>query len=172
MIRPCERGEFEAIYQVVNDAAQAYKRVIAPDRWKEPYMSGDELRREIQEGVLFWGYYEGKELLGVMGLQHVLDVALIRHAYVRTARRNEGIGGELLSELRLATTRPMLVGTWAAATWAIGFYEKRGFRLVSAEEKDHLLRSYWTVPERQIEESVVLADERWFEAAEKAADGA
>ncbi len=116
----------------------------------------------MDEGVVFWGYEDDGELIGVMGIQFVQDVTLIRHAYVRTARQNQGIGGSLLSELRRQTNRPILIGTWADASWAIGFYEKHGFQLVSAKEKDQLLRKYWSIPERQIETSVVLADQTWF----------
>ena len=127
-------------------------------------MPWEELQHEIAAGVAFWGYEEDGELLGVMGIQHVQDVTLIRHAYVRTARRNQGIGGQLLSVLRRQTDRPILIGTWAAATWAVRFYEQHGFRRVSAEEKDRLLRTYWSIPERQVETSVVLADPGWFNA--------
>jgi len=162
MIRLCENNDFEMIYEVINDAAQAYKGVIPADLWKEPYMSKDELRREIEEGVVFWGYEEGGEIVGVMGIQHIQDVTLLRHAYVRTAERNRAIGSKLLSYLREQTTRPVLIGTWADATWAIRFYEKHGFRLVIPEEKDRLLRKYWSIPERQIETSVVLANQDWF----------
>ncbi len=165
MIRQCDNTEFEMIYEIINDAAQAYKGVIPADCWKEPYMSEDELRHEMDEGVVFWGYEEDGELVGVMGIQQVQDVTLIRHAYVRTAKRNQGIGGILLSYLREQTTRPILIGTWADAVWAIRFYEKHGFRLVSSEEKDRLLRKYWSIPERQIETSVVLADQKWFDNA-------
>ena len=172
MIRQCDNGEFETIYEIINDVAQAYRGVIPVDRWKEPYMSKDELRREIDEGVIFWGYEEDGELVGVAGIQHVQDVTLIRHAYVRTARRNQGIGGELLSHLRKQTTRPILIGTWADAVWAIRFYEKHGFRLVSSEEKERLLRKYWSVPRRQIETSVVLADQKWFDARQREANSA
>jgi len=160
MIRPCREADFEAIYSIVNDAAQAYRGVIPEDRWHEPYMSREELRREIHSGVRFWGYEDHGELIGVMGIQDVRDVTLIRHAYVRTAHRNQGIGGKLLAELRQGTSRPVLVGTWAAATWAIRFYERHGFRLLSKEEKDRLLRKYWSIPERQVETSVVLAEVR------------
>lgn len=162
MIRPCEPAEFDDICAVVNDAATAYRAVIAADRWKDPYMSGEDLRREVDDAVLFWGFFEGGRLLAVMGLQHVGDVALIRHAYTRTANQGTGIGTALLAHLRCETDRPMLVGTWKAATWAVRFYQGHGFRLVSAPYKDALLRHYWTVPDRQIEESVVLADARWF----------
>lgn len=163
MIRQCHNHEFDTIYSIINDAAQAYKGVIPADRWKEPYMSKDELRHEMDEGVVFWGYEEDGQLVGVMGIQHVQDVTLIRHAYVRPAKQNQGIGGKLLSFLRRQTARPILIGTWADATWAIRFYEKHGFRLVSPEEKGRLLRKYWSVPARQIETSVVLADQKWFE---------
>lgn len=171
MIRRCDNSELEVIYSIINDAAQAYKGVIPADRWKEPYMSRDELRREMDEGVVFWGYEEDDELVGVMGIQHVQEVTLIRHAYVRAAKRNHGIGAKLLSILREQTTRPILVGTWADAAWAIRFYEKHGFRPVSPEEKDRLLRRYWSIPERQIETSVVLANRKWFDACQQEADG-
>ncbi len=162
MIRECEAADVEAIYIIINDAARAYKGAIPAGCWKEPYMPEEELRHEIDDGVIFWGYEEGGQLVGVMGIQHVQDVTLIRHAYVRTARRNEGIGGKLLSWLTQQTTRPVLIGTWADAVWAIRFYEKRGFRLVTPAEKDRLLRTYWSVPERQMHTSVVLADANWF----------
>jgi N-acetylglutamate synthase-like GNAT family acetyltransferase len=126
-------------------------------------MSKEELWQEIHGGVIFWGYEEDHEMIAVMGIQDVKDVSLIRHAYVRTTNRNQGIGGRLLFHLRFQTTRPLLVGTWADALWAIRFYEKRGFRLVNKETKDRLLREYWSIAERQIETSVVLADEKWFE---------
>ena len=159
-IRPCEERDIEIIYEIINDAAQAYRGIIPTDRWKEPYMSKDELRHEIDEGVTFWGYIENGELLGVMGMQDIEDVTLMRHAYVRTARRSQGIGGRLLSELLKKTRRPILIGTWAAAVWAVRFYEAHGFCLVSPEEKDRLLKRYWSIPERQIETSVVLAERR------------
>jgi GNAT superfamily N-acetyltransferase len=163
LIRPCNDGEFETIYDIINDAAEAYQGIIPADRWQEPYMSGEELRHEIDEGVVFWGYEENGELLGVMGIQDVQDVTLMRHAYVRTVRRNQGIGGRLLAVLREKTRWPVLIGTWAAAVWAVRFYEKHGFRMVTPEEKDRLLKKYWSIPERQIETSVVLADRRWFD---------
>ncbi|MEW6183403.1 MAG: GNAT family N-acetyltransferase [Bacillota bacterium] len=160
MIRKCVEDDFERIYTIVNDAAQAYKGIIPADRWKEPYMSRDELRHEIGEGVVFWGYEDESGLVGVMGIQDVQDVTLIRHAYVRTARRNRGVGGKLLSHLREQTIRPILIGTWADAVWAVRFYEKHGFRMVSPEEKNRLLKRYWKIPERQVETSVVLADRK------------
>ena len=162
MIRLCEASDLHAIYAIINDAAQAYKGVIPEDRWHDPYMSLEELEREIAQGVGFWGCEEGGELIGVIGLQHVQDVSLIRHAYVRTGRQRQGVSTRLLAHLRTLTAHPMLVGTWADAVWAIRFYQKHGFRLVCPEEKDRLLRKYWSIPERQVETSMVLADERWF----------
>lgn len=162
MIRRCDDNDFEMIYKIINEAAQAYRGVIPADLWKEPYMSKEELRHEIDEGVSFWGYEESGEIVGVMGIQPIRDVTLIRHAYVRTAERNRGIGSKLLSYLEGQTIRPVLIGTWADAVWAVRFYEKHGFRLVTKEEKDRLLRKYWSISERQIETSVVLADQKWF----------
>ncbi len=162
MIRHCDDQDLQAMLAVINDAAQAYRGVIPADRWKEPYMPREELRHEIASGVVFWGYEVDGELVGVMGIQDVKDVTLIRHAYVRTAHQRQGIGRELLRHLIALSSRPTLVGTWADAVWAIGFYERHGFRLVSREEKERLLRTYWSIPERQVETSVVLADERWF----------
>ena len=163
MIRLCDESEFDTMVEIVNDAAQAYRGVIPGDRWKEPYMPKEELRHEVDAGVVFWGYEEEGELLGVMGIQPVQDVTLIRHAYVRTAEQNRGIGGKLLAHLRKQTDRPALIGTWADAVWAVRFYEKHGFRMVSPEEKNRLLQKYWSIPERQVETSVVLADKKWFD---------
>ncbi len=162
MIRQCGNNDFEGIYTIINDAAAAYSGVIPPDGWKEPYMSRDELQHEIRAGVNFWGYEEDGNLVGVMGIQQVQDVMLIRHSYVRPARQHRGVGEKLLSFLRLQTTHPILVGTWSEAVWAIRFYEQHGFRVVSRKDKDRLLKKYWSVPDRQIETSVVLADEKWF----------
>ncbi len=161
MIRPCTEKDFDAIHSIINDAAIAYKGAIPPDCWHEPYMSTDYLRRELDSGVKFWGYEENKDLAGVMGIQDVQDVTLIRHAYVRTRYRNTGIGGKLLSHLTTLTAKPVLIGTWAAAVWAIRFYEKHGFRLVMPEEKDRLLKKYWSISVRQIETSLVLVDSTW-----------
>jgi len=150
-------SEFNSILHVVNDAAEAYRGVIPEDKWKEPYMSAKELRGEIESGVEFYGWMEDNVLVAVMGIQPVNDVTLIRHAYVLTNRQRRGMGKKLLKYLlSLARTSEGLVGTWEAAYWAIRFYEKHGFRLVSREEKDRLLREYWNIPERQIETSVVL----------------
>jgi len=162
MIRQCAERDFEDLYEIINDAAQAYKGVIPADRWHEPYMTREELRREIRHEVAFWGYEREGILRGVMGLQNVQDVTLIRHAYVRTDHRRGGIGGELLRVLLGQTTGPVLIGTWAAATWAVAFYQKNGFTRVSEEEKNVLLKKYWTIPERQVATSVVLADARWI----------
>jgi N-acetylglutamate synthase-like GNAT family acetyltransferase len=160
-IRRCDDNDLDAMLEIINDAAQAYRGIIPADRWRQPYMPREELQHEIQSGVQFWGHEDEEHLTGVMGIQPVLDVTLIRHAYVRTAWRNRGIGAKLIVHLKSLTERPLLVGTWAAATWAITFYEKRGFRLVTSTEKEHLLRKYWSIPDRQIETSVVLADDRY-----------
>ena len=157
MIRECLEDDFEAIYEIINAAAQAYRGIIPPDRWHDPYMPREELREEISAGVAFLGYEKEGELAGVMGTQDVQDVTLIRHAYVRTAHRNQGIGGELLGQIMDGATRPVLIGTWADAFWAIRFYERHGFKVVSPGEKERLLRKYWSVPDRQIVTSVVLA---------------
>ena len=125
-------------------------------------MSEEELKDEISEGVIFWGYEQNRVLLGVMGIQNVKDAALIRHAYVRTESRNKGIGSKLLAHLCSRTNKPVLIGTWQGAFWAISFYQKRGFTLVSQEEKNRLLKEYWNIPDRQIETSVVLANNNWF----------
>jgi GNAT superfamily N-acetyltransferase len=156
-IRPCRDDEREAILAIVNVAAEAYRGVIPADRWHEPYMSSSELDSEIRAGVVFWGYEADGELIGIMGIQPVRDVDLIRHAYVITGNQRRGVGGELIEHLRRLSDRPMLVGTWAAADWAINFYLRHGFELVSPERKTALLKSYWTIPDRQIETSVVLA---------------
>jgi len=157
MIRSLLPSDFDAILEVINDAAQAYKGVIPADRWKEPYMSAKELKREIEAGVRFFGWVEGGHLLGVTGIQAVKDTTLIRHAYVLPECQRRGTGTELLEYLiSLAEASEILVGTWADATWAIRFYQKHGFKLVSSGEKDRLLRTYWNIPERQIETSVVL----------------
>ena len=157
MISRLQPTDFKTILQVVNDAAEAYRGVIPEDRWKEPYMATEELRREIDSGVEFYGWVENDVLTAIMGIQQVNDVALVRHAYVLTNRQRRGIGEKLLKHLlSLAQTSEVLVGTWEAAYWAIQFYEKHGFKPVSREETDRLLRKYWDIPERQIETSVVL----------------
>jgi N-acetylglutamate synthase-like GNAT family acetyltransferase len=157
----CGEDDFEAIWSIINDGAQAYRGVIPADCWAEPYMSREELQDEIEDGIEFWGYDNEDQLVGVMGLQEVQDVTLIRHAYVRTENQNRGIGAQLLDHLLKMITGPVLVGTWADAAWAIRFYEKYGFQLVGTEEKNRLLKKYWSISERQIETSVVLADAAW-----------
>ncbi len=161
VIRLCAADELLYIGSVINDGAVAYSGVIPADRFSTPYMSDEYLRSEMSAGVVFWGYERAGVLAGVMGIQDVKDVTLIRHAYVRTAEQGKGIGASLLAKLRSMTNRPILIGAWADATWAIQFYRRHGFEVVSAEEKTRLLRTYWTVPERQVETSVVLADDRW-----------
>jgi len=160
MIRKCVAADFDALLAIINVAAQAYQGVIPADCWHDPYMSADELRGEIAGGIDFWGFEQNGRLVGVMGAQAVQDVTLIRHAYVLTECRRQGIGARLLEFLLNRADRPVLVGTWAAAGWAIAFYERHGFRLVPQDRKAALLRKYWAVPERQIETSVVLADAR------------
>jgi GNAT superfamily N-acetyltransferase len=157
-IRACRSVDVPEMAAIINDSAIAYKDAIPADRWHEPYMPREELEHELAAGVQFSGYVENGVLLGVMGIQDVKDVTLIRHAYVRTLARNQGIGGKLLSHLFAKTERPVLIGTWAAATWAIRFYERHGFTLVTETEKNLLLKRYWTVPGRQIATSVVLMD--------------
>jgi GNAT superfamily N-acetyltransferase len=157
-IRPCHDDERPAILAIVNAAAQAYRGVIPTDRWHDPYMPAEELEGEIAAGVAFWGCEDDGALVGVMGIQAVRDVTLIRHAYVDPARQRGGIGGALLDHLVGLTEAPMLVGTWAAAEWAVRFYQRHGFALVSDERKRELLKAYWTIPDRQIETSVVLAN--------------
>jgi GNAT superfamily N-acetyltransferase len=156
-IRPCRDDERDAILAIVNAAAEAYRGVIPADRWREPYMPAEELDEEIAAGVAFWGYEADGELVGVMGIQPLDDVDLIRHAYVAPGRQRHGIGGALLDHLASSATRRMLVGTWATAEWAIGFYRRNGFELLPREEGAALLRAHWVIPERQIETSVVLA---------------
>ena len=157
MIHSLLPSDFDAILKVINDAARAYKGVIPDDRWKEPYMSADELSEEIEAGIRFFGWVEGGRLLGVAGMQALEDTTLIRHAYVLTKCQRKRIGTRLLEYLTdSAETPEIMVGTWADATWAIRFYEKHGFKLVSSKEKDRLLQTYWNIPERQIETSVVL----------------
>jgi N-acetylglutamate synthase-like GNAT family acetyltransferase len=161
MIRQCTDTDFETIYGIINDAAQAYKGVIPEDRWHEPYMSRMQLRHEMEDGVRFWGIEEDQILVGIMGIQDKGEVCLIRHAYIKTSRRKEGMGTRLLRHLESMTEKPILIGTWADATWAIRFYQKNGYRLLSEAEKNDLLRKYWNIPGRQVQTSVVLADRKW-----------
>jgi N-acetylglutamate synthase-like GNAT family acetyltransferase len=161
MVRQATPADFQRIYEIINDAAQAYKGIIPADRWHEPYMPQSELEAQIADGVRFNCYLEDDEIVGVMGIQDKGEVNLIRHAYVSTKRRGGGIGSILLRELVESSAKPILIGTWKAADWAIRFYEKHGFTQVSEEEKNRLLKTFWNIPERQIETSVVLKDQRY-----------
>lgn len=157
-IRPCRPDERATIFAIVNAAAEKYRGVIPADRWHEPYMPREELDGEIAAGVEFWGFEDGDgQLVGVMGVQPAKDVVLIRHAYVLPAAQGQGIGGKLLAHLTAHTATRILIGTWATAEWAIGFYRKHGFVQVTPALKDRLLKTYWNIPERQIHTSVVLA---------------
>jgi len=164
MIRECKDSEFNTISEIINDAAQAYRGVIPQDCWHEPYMSLAELRAQIEDGIVFWGLERDGQLLGVMGIQDKGDVTLIRHAYVLSRAQKRGIGEKLLHHSQNMTEKPILIGTWAAASWAVSFYQKNGYTLVSKEEKNRLLRRYWSIPERQVETSVVLANQTWHQA--------
>ena len=157
---------------IVNDAAQAYRGVIPADRWREPYMAPDELENEIAEGVIFWVAEEGEGPVGMMGIQDKGEVALVRHAYVTPTMQRKGVGTRLLRHVEGLTSKPVLIGTWADASWAIEFYTRNGFTVVPTGHKDSLLRRYWSIPARQVERSVVLADGRWMKAQQGApADG-
>ena len=164
MIRECKDSEFNTISEIINDAAQAYRGVIPQDCWHEPYMSLAELRAQIEDGIVFWGLERDGQLLGVMGIQDKGDVTLIRHAYVLSRAQKRGIGEKLLQHLQNMTEKPILIGTWAAASWAVSFYQKNGYTLVSKEEKNLLLRRYWSISERQVETSVVIANQTWHQA--------
>jgi GNAT superfamily N-acetyltransferase len=168
-IRPCTPRDTVEVCEIINDGASAYRGNIPADCWHEPYMPLAALQREIDDGVVFWGWTKGGKLLGVMGIQDKGDVTLVRHAYVRTAYRRKGIGGRLLKHLKTLTRKPVLVGTWKAARWALQFYSQNGFRRVTEDEKDRLLRTYWTIPDRQVETSCVLADGPWFKAGPRSA---
>jgi N-acetylglutamate synthase-like GNAT family acetyltransferase len=161
MIAKCEQKDFTTILEIINDAASVYKDVIPADRWHDPYMPEDELKKQISEGVQFWSYTENEEIVGVMGIQFKGEVTLIRHAYVRTNSKGKGIGSRLLAHLSALSETPILIGTWADASWAIGFYQKHGYRLLEKEEKNKLLRKYWSIPPRQVDTSVVLASPDW-----------
>jgi N-acetylglutamate synthase-like GNAT family acetyltransferase len=165
VVRRCTEAELPQVLTIINAAAQAYRGVIPADRWHEPYMSKAELRDEIASGVIMWGYESEGRLVGVMGIQCVQDVELIRHAYVAPDRQRGGVGAALIAHLRTGASRRMLVGTWAAARWAISFYERHGFTLVSKAETPTLLRKYWNIPEQQIATSVVLANPTWQPAS-------
>ena len=158
MYRQSKTKDFETIFEIINAAAIVYQGVIPADRWKEPYMPEEELAREINAGVVFWCWEEDGDILGIMGIQDVKDVTLIRHAYTLPACQRQGIGSKLLQHLAGLTERPLLMGTWKNADWAIRFYEKHGFTLVTEDEKNILLKKYWDIPARQVETSVVLSN--------------
>jgi len=164
-IRSSAPQDFEQILTIINDGAEAYRGVIPADRWHEPYMPADELAHEMQDGIEFWVAEQDGRLLGVMGIQDKGDVALVRHAYVATTLQRGGVGTQLLRYVQSLTMKPILIGTWSTASWAIRFYERNGFALVPAPETPRLLRKYWSIPERQIETSVVLADQSWLRSA-------
>jgi len=167
MIRPCEEKDYDVICEIINDSAKLYKGVIPDELYKEPYITKDKLKEEVEAGVNFWIYEENGQPVGVMGIQHVKDVTLIRHAYVLREKQKQGIGTKLLNHLINLTDKPILIGTWAKANWAIRFYQKNGFKLVSQEEKDKLLKKYWSLPDLQIQTSVVLANKDWFQLKER-----
>ena len=164
LIRKSVEADLAAMLTIVNGAAQAYRGVIPVDRWHEPYMPDEELRKEIADGVVFWVAEEEGRLLGVMGIQDKGDVALVRHAYVARTMQRKGVGTRLLRHVEGLVDKPILIGTWADASWAVEFYRRNGFAVVPNGVKDRLLRTYWSIPQRQIETSVVLADRRWTEA--------
>ena len=164
MIRKSVDSDFTAMLAIINDAARAYRGVIPADRWHEPYMPADELSEEIASGVVFWVAEREGQLAGLMGIQDKGEVALVRHAYVASNTQKTGVGTTLLRHVQSLTDKPILIGTWAAASWAIEFYRRNGFTVVSIAQKDHLLRKYWSIPVRQAETSVVLADRRWMES--------
>jgi GNAT superfamily N-acetyltransferase len=168
-IRRSQDTELSAILGVVNEAAQAYCGVIPDDRWHEPYMAKDDLVREIADGIAFWVADEDGRLLGVIGLQDKVAVALVRHAYVAPATQRKGVGTQLLRHVESLAGKPLLIGTWATASWAIDFYRRNGFTMLPPGETERLLRTYWSIPDRQIATSVVLADRRWREAQPVAA---
>jgi N-acetylglutamate synthase-like GNAT family acetyltransferase len=164
-IRQSVDADFPAILVIINDAARAYRGVIPADRWHEPYMSANELEREIVAGVVFWVAVQDGQIAGVMGIQDKGDVTLVRHAYVVPTTQRSGVGTSLLRHVENLVDKPILIGTWASASWAIDFYRRNGFTLLGEADKDRLLRTYWSIPERQIETSVVLASRRWLELA-------
>src|SRR5688500_15196738 len=169
IIRRSTEADRPTILQIVNDAAQAYRGVIPADRWHEPYMSADHLAREIDDGVMFWVGEDDGRIAGVMGIQDRGDVALVRHAYVAPTTQRSGVGTKLLRHVERLVDKPILIGTWATASWAIDFYRRNGFTVIAGDEKDRLLETYWSIPARQRETSVVLADRRWTAARSESA---
>lgn len=167
VIRRIREADLGVALAIINEAAQAYRGVIPADRWHEPYMSPDELEKEIADGVIFWVAEEDGRLLGVMGMQDKGEVALVRHAYIAPTVQRKGVGTRLLRHVAGLANKPILIGTWADASWAIDFYRRNGFTVVSNRHKDSLLLRYWSIPARQVETSVVLADGRWMEARQR-----
>jgi N-acetylglutamate synthase-like GNAT family acetyltransferase len=163
-LRKSTEADFPAILAIINDAARAYRGVIPADRWHEPYMSAPELRQEIAAGVEFWVAEQEGRIAGVMGIQDKGDVTLVRHAYVVPSTQRSGLGTRLLRHVESLVDKPILIGTWASASWAIDFYRRNGFSMLDDKEKNRLLRKYWSIPERQIETSVVLASKSWMES--------
>lgn len=166
MIRQCETEDFPRILTIINQGAEAYREVIPMDCWHDPYMPEAELAAGIANGIVFYGYESEGQLLGVMGLQPVREVTLIRHAYVLPDLQRQGIGSRLVAHCLARADGPVLVGTWAAADWAIRFYRKHDFRLVGEKYRDRLLRQYWSIPDRQRAVSVVLASPAWFDSTD------
>ena len=164
-IRESDAADFAEMLAIINDAARAYRGVIPADRWHEPYMPAAELAKEIAAGVVFWVAEQDGRVVGVMGIQDKGDVALVRHAYVVTTTQRSGIGTKLLRHVESLIDKPILIGTWADASWAIDFYRRNGFSMVSQAQKDRLLQTYWSIPARQVETSVVLANSRWEPSA-------
>lgn len=167
VIRKSREADLAAMLAIVNAAAQAYRGVIPADQWREPYMPRDELENEIAHGIIFWVAEEGASLLGIMGIQDKGEVALVRHAYVTPTLQRKGVGTSLLHHVQALTSKPVLIGTWADASWAIEFYRRNGFTVVPSTHKDSLLRRYWSISPRQVETSVVLADGRWMDAQQR-----
>jgi N-acetylglutamate synthase-like GNAT family acetyltransferase len=165
ILRPCVPDDFEDIYSTINDGARVYKGVIPADCWHEPYMSRGQLVDELEKKVLFWGIERDGHIIAVMGIQDKGDVALIRHAYVQTRLRRQGQGSRLLKHLEAQSIKPILIGTWSDASWAISFYRKHGYSVQNKKNTAHLLNEYWSIPQRQVDTSVVLANPRWFQSA-------
>jgi len=164
-IRESDAADFAEMLAIINDAARAYRGVIPADRWHEPYMPSAELAKEIAAGVVFWVAEQDGRVIGVMGIQDKGDVALVRHAYVVTTTQRSGIGTKLLRHVESLIDKPILIGTWADASWAIDFYRRNGFSMVTQAQMDRLLQTYWSIPARQVETSVVLANSRWEPSA-------
>jgi N-acetylglutamate synthase-like GNAT family acetyltransferase len=167
LIRRSVDGDLPAMLAIINDAANAYRGVIPVDRWHEPYMPAKELAKEIADGVVFWVAEQEGRISAVMGIQDKGDVALVRHAYVASTTQRTGVGTAMLRHVEKLTDKPILIGTWASASWAVDFYLRNGFSLLPSSESSRLLKTYWSIPARQVETSVVLANGRWMESQER-----